>query len=188
MNRAIPAFLLGLSLTPLAAQAIDIDFALSSIGGDRYRYDYVIHNDGSLEAMAPIALVDLLFDPTLYDEGSLVNVSSPLTATDWNQQFLASAPGGVPAAFDLFAIGSGIAVGENAAGFAVEFRWLGSGLPNSQPFEIYDPETFALLTQGMTTPVPEPGAWLMFVIGMPLLAILGRWRGRRTNDVSAAAD
>jgi hypothetical protein len=188
MIRTTLALLLGLSLMPFAAQAIGVDFVLSNVGDGRYRYDYTIRNDGSLGAATELALVDLLFDPAQYDESSLTNVSSPLTATDWNQQFLASAPGGVPAAFDLFAVGSGIAVGSYASGFAVEFRWLGNGRPGSQPFEVYDPQTFGLLQQGMTTPVPEPETWLMFFVGTPLLAVLGRRRGRRSNGLGAAAN
>jgi hypothetical protein len=162
------------------AFAIEFTFTTVGLGDSNYRYEYLVRNDGSLGSGASIQLVDLLFDPALYDEGSLRNVSAPSLAASWSQTFLGSGPG-VPAAFDMFATGPGIGVGEQLFGFAVDFHWLGSGTPGSQPFEIYDPNTFSLMQQGATTPVPEPETWGMMMAGALMLLTC-----RRRKELCAA--
>jgi hypothetical protein len=185
MKKSISALLIGLSLVPSMACAIQVNFTTFALGSDHYRYEYTIHNDGSLGAGTSVALLDLLFDPALYEESSLTNVSAAALATDWGQQFLASAPG-VPAAFDLMAKGAGIPVGAQVSGFAAEFHWLGTGGPGKQAFEVYDPVTFDLLEQGITSAVPEPNAWLMMLAGAPLLVVLSRRRS--SPDTPGRAD
>jgi hypothetical protein len=158
------------------ASATAVDFAAISLGNNNYRYEYQIRNDGSLGPSTPIQLIDLLFDPALFEEATLANVSAPSLAADWTQSFLASAPG-VPAAFDLYAAGSGIVVGSQLGGFAVEFHWLGSSAPGPQPFEIYDPIAFGQpLEHGITTAVPEPENWAMMAIGALMVGLLRRQR------------
>jgi hypothetical protein len=183
MKKLISVFVLGLALVPLVAQAVQVSFASVSLGSDHYRYEYTIHNDGSLGTSTSLALLDLLFDPALYQESSLTNVSAATLATNWSQQFLASAPD-VPAAFDLMAKGVGIPVGGQVSGFAVEFHWLGAGGPGNQPFEVYDAVTFDKLEQGMTSAVPEPETWLMLLAGTPLLVALSRRRLSSGNSGS----
>jgi hypothetical protein len=175
MKKSISALLIGLLLAPSMACAIEVNFTTFALGSDHYRYEYTIHNDGSLGTSTSLALLDLLFDPALYQESSLTNVSTAALATDWSQQFLASGIG-VPAAFDLMAKGSGIAVGGQVSGFAVEFHWLGAGGPGNQPFEVYDAVTFDKLAQGITSAVPEPETWLMLLAGTPILVALSRRR------------
>lgn len=175
MKKSISALLVGLLLVPSMACAIQVNFTTFALGSDRYRYEYTIHNDGSLGTSTPLALLDLLFDPALYEESSLTNVSPAALATDWSQQFLASSIG-VPAAFDLMATGTGIPVGSQVSGFAVEFHWLGAGIPGNQPYEVYDAVTFDKLEQGITSAVPEPETWLMLLAGTPILVALSRRR------------
>ena len=66
---------LGLSFST-SAHAISVQYGLTSLGGNAYRYDYSIANDGSLGAGVPVELFDIYFDPTLYLESSLNIVSS----------------------------------------------------------------------------------------------------------------
>jgi hypothetical protein len=164
------------TLLSSAANAAKVNFTTVSLGGNHYRYDYVIHNDGSLGSGQSIQLIDLLFDPALYDESTLTNSSDSALASSWSQQFLGSAPG-IPAAFDLLSTGLGIAVGSEVNGFSVEFLWLGLGAPGHQIFEIYDPNSFALLEQGTTTTsiqTPLPGAFPMMATGISLLSVFRR--------------
>ena len=171
MAKSVSALLVVVTLFgATVASAVEVDFATVSLGGNNYRYDYQIRNDGSLGGATSIQLIDLLFDPALFEESTLTNVSAPSLAADWSQSFLASAPG-VSAAFDLYTAGPGIAVGGQLGGSAVEFHWLGSGAPGGQAFEIYDPGSFALLGQGMTTPVPEPVTWAMMAIGATMVKL-----------------
>jgi hypothetical protein len=179
MSRPLATVLIALaSLTCLPAQAGFISYEITDLGGANYRYDYTITNDGSITTQ--IGLFDILFDPALYDEASLFNVSDPSLEADWSQMFLGSGIG-VPAAFDAFANGSGIGVGGSVSGFAVQFSWLGTGSPGAQTFEIYDPETFELLGGGTSTlqlppvtAVPEPGTFALMTLSLAMLALQRR--------------
>jgi hypothetical protein len=129
-------------------------------------------------------LFDILFDPANFLESSLtISTPSPL-ALGWDQLILASAPG-VPAAYDALATGGGIADGATVAGFAVEFTWIGTGLPGSQPFAIYDPSTFDLLSEGTTTSVvPIPAAAWLLGSGIAILLGCGGTRKRFTRSAN----
>jgi len=140
------------------ARAVEITYDLISLGGADYRYEYTVHNDGSLPGGAPVALFDILFDTTEYDEASLTVVTPAPLSSDWDELILASVFPDDPATYDAFALGGGIPSGSTDSGFAVEFSWIGAGpSPGDQPFEIYDPFSFALLSRGTTSSeVPEP--------------------------------
>ncbi len=105
------------------ASAVVIEYELTDLGGDRYRYDYTVINDGSLGAGVSVQLFDILFDPPLYDESSLSIVSGSSIISDWDEQILSSFPP-FAAAYDLSAISSGVLEGNTISGFAVEFNWL----------------------------------------------------------------
>ncbi|CDI04393.1 exported hypothetical protein [Candidatus Competibacter denitrificans Run_A_D11] len=160
------------------AHAISITTALTDLGSNSYRYDYTVTNDGSLGSGVSLGLFDLWFDPALYDETSLTPVSSSAVMNDWLETILASAPGGVPALYDVSALGTGLAVGKSLSGFAVQFTWLGTSAPPlTQAFDVYDPATFVLLETGTTisnTPVPEPAT-----VGLVALGALGLLRRRQ---------
>jgi len=159
------------------AHATSVQSNLVASGGDDYRYVYSITNDGSLGSGVPLQLFDVLFDPAQYLESSLTITTPPSLSGNWNQIFLASSPG-VPAEYDALALAGGIADGATIAGFSVDFKWIGTGTPGVQPYEIYDPNTFALLEQGVTaSPVPVPAALWLF--GSGLVALLGTVGTRR---------
>lgn len=152
-----------------------ITYNLVDLGGSQYRYDYTVTNDGSLPGSAAIELFDIAFDPALYDESSLNIVSASGLAPDWDQNILASYPG-VPAMFDVFALGSGIASGNTIAGFAVEFLWLGGGSgPGAQAYEILDANTFDVIASGITVESANTSVPIPPVIG---LMCLGIWMAR----------
>jgi len=148
------------------ALATSVQYTLLPLGGDSYRYEYSVSNDGSLGSGVGIQLFDLLFDPTQYAESSLV-ITTPLPlSADWDQTFLASAPGD-PAAYDALALAAGIADAATVGGFSVDFAWIGTGAPGSQPYRIYDPTSFALLAEGVTSSsTPEPAT--VWLLGAPL--------------------
>ncbi len=158
-------FLLFALSLPLTSHAINITYNLVALGGNNYRYDYTVQNDGTLGSGVAVELFDINFDTSLYQESSLVISTQPPLSTSWDENILASAPG-IPAVYDVFALSGGIGDGASATGFSVAFTWLGGQqAPGSQSFDIFDPNTFALLESGATTasstvPVPAAG-WLM---------------------------
>jgi len=164
-----PAIVLAAILFAQTSGASTISYELQDLGLNSYRYVYTVANDGTLPGGSAIQLFDILFDPALYQEASLTISSDPILAADWTQQIFASAPG-IPAAYDVLANGSGITLGQQLSGFAVDFIWMGAGLPGAQVYEIYDSSTFDLLESGTTiSSVPLPGAGLLMASALVLM-------------------
>ena len=159
-----------------------VTYALIPLSGNLYRYTYTVSNDGSLGSGVAVELFDIDFPTDIYDENSLTIVTSSPLAASWNETILASAPG-APAVYDVFALVGGILDGGSAAGFAIEFRWLGGpNGPGPQAFAVFDPNTFALTQIGQTTAVPEPSMLLLVSTALLILALWRRmYAGRGTR-------
>ncbi len=150
-----------------AARATTVQYELLDLGAGSYRYVYTVTNDGALGAA--VRGFDLFFAPDRYLESSLTIATPPAVGANWDELILGSGVL-VPATYDALALGGGIGEGATQSGFAVEFVWTGPGLPGAQPFEIFDPRTFALLESGLTSPIPEPGSLTLIALGAALLA------------------
>jgi hypothetical protein len=134
-----------------------ISYAVTNLGGSAYQYTYSVYNNGSLGAGVAIQLFDIAFASNLYS--NLVIVTPNPLATQWSQDIL-GAVGSNPPYYDVESNNGGIAVGNTVSGFEVQFNYLGIGTPGSQAFQIYNPQNFALLQSGNTT--PEPSSFAMF--------------------------
>jgi len=142
-------------------------------------YHYVIHNDSLSVPLSNFTIYfpDLTFPGPSSDYSNLSVVLSP---AGWDLIVIEpSAPGNSGFADGLAFAGNELAPGDWLAGFAVAFKYTGSGTPGSQYFEIYD-ENFDLIDFGTTvpsTPVPEPvstAGGLLAAVG--LLDLLRRRR------------
>jgi len=155
-----------LPVSAVASPSISISYTLVPMGGNSYKYVYSITNNGTLTGSAPVQLFDILFDTSQYQESSLQIVTPANLNAQWSQEILTGIPPAVPAAYDALALAGGVPAGTTVTGFAVQFTWLGSGTPGSQPFQIYDPTTFTLLQSGQTTsaPVSVPAASVLSLI------------------------
>jgi hypothetical protein len=161
--------------------SILIDYTVTQVGttGNTYIYNYTVDNNGTLPGMAAVELFDIVFDPALYQETSLTNITPDPLNSEWTPTILFSVGGASPPEFDAESETGGIAAGTSVSGFEVEFDWLGQGLPGVQPFEIDSPSNFSTIQIGVTQPlpaVPEPAT------GSSLLGALlacGAWMARR---------
>jgi hypothetical protein len=179
------SFLISLLIVPRSAWAISITFDVVPLGGQMYRYEYSVFNDGSLGVGVAVELFDILFNPSLYDEMSLTFSPPPdPPAAEWSEMILQIVPG-LPPAYDVEAIGGGIPVGATVAGFAVEFIWLGGPAgPGSQPFQIVHRTSFDVLEEGQTVPqqtIPIPEPRTLLLLGSSLTVLV--WRKHRRRHV-----
>ncbi len=164
-----------------SANAVLINYTLEALEGNSYRYEYTITNDGSLLGDDfVIEWFAILFDPEFYDEDSLTIETPEPLASAWDELIFGSGLL-IPAAYDVFALADGIAVGDSISGFAVEFAWLGNGLvPGAQDFELYNPETFDIVSTGRTQTsamsVAEPNTLALLLIPAILLIVFGNVR------------
>jgi hypothetical protein len=169
-----------LPASALAGPSISINYTLVPVGGNVYRYVYSITNNATLPGFAPVQLFDILFDTSLYQQGSLQIVTPPPLSAQWSQLILTGIPPAIPAAYDALELQGGIPAGATVTGFSVQFTWTGQGTPGAQSFQIFDPTTFALLQTGQTFsgtaigPAPVPAATplllILIFIGLTLTA------------------
>ena len=170
-------FLTGmLLLAAVNTHATTIEYSLDSLGGNSWQYNYSVSND---------TLGSTLNEFTIYfDSGLHQNLSVVASPADWDN--LLVQPGSFiglnDGFFDSYSF-AGLSPGESAGIFSVSFDWFGVGsLPAEQFFEIVDPNDFSVLDDGMTTlaapVVPLPGAALLFLNGIGLLAGIAYTRRR----------
>jgi hypothetical protein len=180
-------------LAPLApATSATIDYTSTSLGGNAWRYDYTITNDG----LAPINEFSVYFDETAFASLTLLS-----TAPSWDslvlQPDLALPSRGL---FDGLALSAGLAAGDVLSGFSVSFTYLLASAPGSQPFEIINPVTFGVVESGqtrlfvpgngggggVTSPIPEPATWLLLLPGFIALMAMSAQRRSQRSRVQAA--
>lgn len=151
--------------------ASSIGFSAIPLGGDRWRYDYTVTNAGP-----PID-----FDQfTLYFDKSLfAGLSDEVAAPGWSP-FVAQPDLGLASDgfLDVLSLAGLAAAAVPVSGFSVSFTYLGAGAPGSQPFDLLDSSSFVVVQSGFTTPVPEPAAAAMLILGLPFVLALGRRRAR----------
>lgn len=156
--------LYGLSLTPLSASMVDVSYTLKSLGNQRWQYTYTITNSSLLP---PIKFLTIYFP---YGAIELASQTPAPLLLGFDENFVDSnwSPNGKALPFegyyDICTDFSQIGPYMKASGFSVRFKWQGDGDPGSQFFEVFDPQTFEVLTNGWT--VPEPSMMMMLGCGV----------------------
>jgi hypothetical protein len=165
-SRLLAAALLVASAIP-AAQAADIAYTATPLGGANWRYDYVVTNDD----LVGLDEFSVFFDRTSYS--NLVVAASPAGWSSIALQPTAALDG----LFDSLALNSSLPMGASLGGFSVSFTWLAQGMPGIQPFQVIDPfNGNAVLQTGMTiAAIPEPQSLALLLAGIVPLA----WWARR---------
>lgn len=147
MFRRVSKLVVGVVLTAAAwwTYAASVTFTVTPLGGVNWRYDFVVTNDA---LSVPIEEFTVYFAPDRYSNlvagptpgwDMLVVQPDPLIPDDGFYDGLVLSP-------------VGIVPGASQAGFAVTFKYLGTGSPGAQPFEIVDPRTFQTVFAGMSRP------------------------------------
>ena len=153
-------------------QAVDLPDAI--VDEDLWQYRYTV-SDHSFDSNTGFTLY---FDATLY---SNLQNPPPAVNTDWD--LLVTQP--EPLLFDEPGIYDALALIDRpslAGSFSLTFVWLGSGMPGSQAFELYD-AAFNSIVSGSTvhqpSPIPAPPALWLFGVGLFLF-----FSQRKTNRIT----
>ena len=167
--------------TPARAQSVQYD--VSSLGANAWRYSYVIVNSSPT----------LQFDEvTIYfDVGSFQSLSLAATPAAWDPLVI-QPDSAIPADgfLDVIHPGGPVAMGASFSGFSIDLAYLGTGTPGAQRFELYDSSDFSLRYVGETTlqdisPVPEAPTLALLLVG---LAAGAKTVKRRASRIACTAE
>lgn len=177
MNKPFPGAALSLvvaaALSAPGANAASIDYNLVSLGGDAWRYSYVVDN-----STAPVDFDEF----TIYFDLPVTATITSFTAPAGWDTLTIQPDSSVPASgfADAVHAGGHIPAGTVLTGFSVDFTVAPGAQPGSQSFDLVASNPFQVVYSGTTTlaPVPEPDSAALMVSGVAALAFLLR---RRTN-------
>ena len=147
-----------------------VNLADTTPGEDLWQYSYTV-GDYSFDMDYGFTIY---FDYLLYSD---LEDPPPYVNDDW-EPIVWQPDTGIPddGAYDALALEDGASL---ANPFLVSFVWLGSGIPGSQFFEVYDPG-FNTIGSGETAPVPEPATLLL--VGSGLLCLAGLRKRVKKSD------
>ncbi len=147
---------------PLVATATVVDFSVTEVSGSTWQYNYTISNTTQPGNIGEFTV--------FFTQGQSSNLSVAASPGNWSS-IVAQPDPNLPANgfLDSQALDLGLSPGSSQNGFSVQFTWLGTGTPGSQPFNIVDSNTFTTLESGNTTlvsPVPLPASSLLLMSGL----------------------
>lgn len=150
------------------AQATAITGELADLGSNQWSLDLTLTNDG----LQSINEFSVYFSETLFSNLQILS-----TAAGWDSIvaqpdiFLSSA--GFFDSYNPFAL----LQGQSQSGFRVSFTYLGQGLPNELPFDIFA-DNFQWLSSGVSNPalasVAEPAPGVLLMLGLFCVARIRR--------------
>jgi len=138
-----------------------VNLADTTPGEDLWQYSYTV-GDYSFEMDYGFTIY---FNYLLYSD---LEDPAPSVNDDWDP-IVWQPDTAIPddGAYDALSLKDGASLADP---FVVSFVWLGSDVPGSQFFEVYDPD-FNTIVSGETAPVPEPATLLL--VGSGLLCLAG---------------
>ena len=170
----IALVLFALLTSPLFANPTLIQYSAIEIDAltDTWQYTYDVTNL-SLPDDHPIDAFAVIFPTSLYENP----VITPLDLAKWDEMVLEPTFGYPQYDYDVWAeldVNSGIEKSTTVSGFTVTFKWLGSGIPGSQDYIVYDQSTFTELDAAQTILIPAPAAVTLTATGLLLLRLKRR--------------
>lgn len=163
---------------PMAAAA-GVQYSLTSLGSNAWRYDYTLNNTGPTLSFDEITIY--------FDLPNVLSIDSFVAPTGWDP-IVVQPDTGLPASgfVDALHTAGNVPAG-TFSGFSAEFHYAPGLTPAAQMFELLLSSTFEVLVRDQTTkvaiitPVPEPETYALMLSG---LGVLG-WAARRRKAAVA---
>ncbi len=145
-------------------QPVTVAYDATQVAAERWQYTYTVSN---VSLAVPVDEFTIWFRQDWYANLALATPDPPAAA--WNEIVTQPDPLLHDAGFyDALRKTAGIPLGGAVSGFAVQFDWLGSGTPGTQPFDITDAVTFQPIYSGTTLPEPATAGMLGVIAALAL--------------------
>jgi hypothetical protein len=160
------ALILGAAIVSLStAHASVVDYGVTSLGGNLWRYDYTVNNPSPSLGFDEVTIY---FDPTKY---SLLG--TPVAPAGWDP-IVVQPDAGIPSDgfFDVLNLSGSLAAGDSFSGFSVSFTYLLTDTPSAQSFDLINSSDFSVVNSGSTTnpmgstQIPEPASLALVLLGI----------------------
>ncbi len=177
MGKLLVRWIRGLLLAGLAcvstAQAAMVEYSLTALGGDVWRYDYSLSNIGPAESFDELTVY--------FDAPGITGITAVATPAGWSSLVVQPDPV-LPDAgfFDALNLSGVVPAGSVISGFSVSFSYLAGLIPGAQRFELVISEPFQTVQSGITSaapsavPLPAPAALILLGLGVGALGSRAR--------------
>lgn len=159
-------------------EAAGIQYSLTSLGSNVWRYDYTLNNTGPSLSFDELTI--------FFDLPGVLSIDSFVVPTGWDPLTI-QPDSGLPASGFVDALRTaGPVPAGSFSGFSAEFHYAPGLTPAAQMFQLILSASFDVVGSGTTTPIsvvtpiPEPGSYALMLSG---LATIG-WVARRRNGVA----
>ena len=166
---------------PLAVAA-GVEYSLTPLGANTWRYDYVLNN----------ANPSLSFDElTIFFElPGVTSIDSFVVPVGWDPLTIQADPG-IPASGFVDAVHSaGLIPPGSFSGFSAEFHYAPGVTPAAQTFQLIASASFDVIATDLTTKisvaVPEPSTYVLMLSGLVLFGLAARQRHSSPNERARA--
>jgi hypothetical protein len=180
MRKLWARWLGGLLLAGLAcastARAAMVEYSLTALGGDVWRYDYSLSNIGPAESFDEFTV--------FFDAPGVTGITAVATPAGWSSLVVQPDPL-LPDAgfFDALNLSGAVPAGSVISGFSVSFSYLAGLMPGAQRFDLVISEPFQTVYSGVTaatpSPVPLPAPAALMLLGLAVGALRSRARAQK---------
>ncbi len=153
-----------------------VEYSLTALGGDVWRYDYTLSNIGPAENFDEFTVY--------FDAPGVTGITALATPAGWSSLVVQPDPL-LPDAgfFDALNLSGPVPAGSVISGFSVAFSYLAGLTPGAQRFDLVLSEPFQTVHSGITSatpsPVPLPAPAALLLLGLGAGAFGSRARAKK---------
>jgi hypothetical protein len=158
------------------ANAAMVEYSLTALGGDVWRYDYTVSNIGPAENFDEFTVY--------FDTPGVTGITAIATPAGWSSLVVQPDPL-LPDAgfFDALNLSGAVPAASVIPGFSVSFSYLAGLTPGAQRFDLVISEPFETVYSGITSttpsPVPLPASAALLLMGLGAGAFGSRARATK---------